>query len=390
MSDSAQERLPDRTAAACRGRLDRLRGALSDHKVPALLVSYPTDIRYLTGFGGEDSLLCVWPDGAAIISDPRHEEFLEPWARSGLTEVVMGTRHRLEPSVGELAGRAGLKRLGLQADHLTVARRRRLEEALSSVEVVDTEGVVGTLRLTKDQVEVAAIERAATIQQEALSAALGRLEIGMTELEFCARLEYEMKARGASGPSFATMVATGPRSSVIHHQTGAAPIGAGALLVDWGAVVEGYCSDMTRTFAVRNVPAKIREIYHIVYDAQQEAIAACEPGRTCAAVDAVARRLITSAGYGEQFSHGLGHGLGLEIHEEPYFNDLATDVVLAPGMVMTVEPGIYLPGVGGVRIEDDVLITERGCRVLTDFPKDLDSAVLEQAPGRGTPRAAHA
>ncbi|MHC4493730.1 MAG: M24 family metallopeptidase [Planctomycetota bacterium] len=361
MSETVQDRLPPSIAAACRPRLERLRDELTGRGVTALLVSHDKDIRYLSGFGGEDSLMVVWPDGQAIISDARHEEFLEPWSACGLAEVIMGTRHRLEPSVAELAKRAGLKRIGLQADHVTVAARKALASAVGELELVDIEGVIGRLRMCKDDVEVAAIERAAVIQQEALTAALAKLHPGMSELALCAQLEYEMKTRGAFGPSFDTMVATGSRSSVIHHKTGQAAIGEGALLIDWGAVVDGYCSDMTRTFAVRTASAQLREIYQIVYDAQQEAIAACEPGRTCAEVDAVARRHITAAGYGEHFSHGLGHGLGLDIHEEPYFNELATDIVLEPGMVMTVEPGIYLPGVGGVRIEDDVLITDRGC-----------------------------
>ena len=159
-------------------------------------------------------------------------------------------------------------------------------------------------------------------------------------------------------------------------------IEAGTLLIDWGAVVDGYCSDMTRTFGVGTLPEKVRELYDVVLDAQLSAIDACAPGRVCAEIDALARGIIERAGYGEHFGHGLGHGLGLDIHEDPYFNDLETEVVLEPGMVMTVEPGIYLPGVGGVRIEDDVLITDVGCRVLTDFPKDPDAAVIDAAGAR--------
>ena len=168
-----------------------------------------------------------------------------------------------------------------------------------------------------------------------------------------------------------------PRSSVIHHQTGTVTIGQGVLLVDWGAVADGYCSDMTRTFGLGGLPAKISEIYQIVLDAQLAAIEACRPGKACIEIDSIARDLITTAGYGERFGHGLGHGLGLNVHEAPYFSRHAADAILEPGMVMTVEPGIYLPGVGGVRIEDDVLITDAGCRVLTDYPKDLDSIMLE-------------
>ena len=186
-----------------------------------------------------------------------------------------------------------------------------------------------------------------------------------------------MKTRGAERSSFDPIVASGPSSSVIHYSTSAAPLGPGVLLSDWGALAGGYCSDMTRTFCLGPVPAKVREIYEIVLEAHCAAIDACAPGRTCAEIDAVAREIITRAGYGEQFGHGLGHGLGMQVHETPYFNDLETETRLEPGMVMTVEPGIYVPGVGGVRIEDDVLITDTGARSLCHRAKDVDSMVIE-------------
>ncbi len=366
---------------ACQERRQRLRGDMTRAGIEALLVSHPTDIRYLTEFVGDDSYLIVSAaDGdAVIISDARYDEFLEPWRTCA--EVVIGIRHRLPQSVREVCDRRRLRKLGIQSERVTVAGRRALTLALGR-EVTDTEGLVGRLRMRKDEVEIRAIERAISIHQEALPPALDRLAPGMTELELCAAIEYEMKIRGASGPSFATMVASGPRSSVIHYTTSSKPIGPGVLLIDWGAVVDGYCSDMTRTFAVGRMPKKIAEMYRVVAEAQQAAIQAMAPGRTCAEMDGVARRIIEAAGYGAHFTHGLGHGVGLNIHEEPFFNAQSAHV-LEPGMVMTVEPGIYLPGVGGVRIEDDVLITERGCRVLTSFPKDPGSAVLEPAAAGG-------
>ncbi|MCA9784851.1 MAG: M24 family metallopeptidase, partial [Candidatus Cloacimonetes bacterium] len=159
--------------------------------------------------------------------------------------------------------------------------------------------------------------------------------------------------------------------------TGDAPLEPGVVLFDWGATVAGYNSDMTRTVGLGRLPEKIREIYAIVLDAQLAAIDAIAPGLTCASIDAVARHVITRAGYGEYFGHGLGHGLGLEVHEGPYFNNLSTDIRLEPGMVMTVEPGIYLPGDGGVRIEDDIVVTESGCRLLSDYSKRLDEAIID-------------
>ncbi len=378
MSSNLQDRLPARTASACTTRRLRLLEALKPEPVDGLLVSHPRDIRYLTGFVGDDSLLIVLPGTSIVVSDPRYEEFLEPWAASGL-EVVMGTRHRLHESVAALCRTRRIRRVGLQAEHLTIAGLGRLSAALPDVALSNTMGLVARLRMRKDDLELAAIERAGRIQAEALHAALRSLTVGMTEIAFCAALEYEMKVRGSAAPSFPTMVAAGPRSSIIHHQTGDAPITEGTLLVDWGAVVDGYCSDMTRTFGVGRLPPKIRQAYQVVLEAQLAAIGAAAPGRTCAEIDAVARNIIEAAGHGSHFGHGLGHGLGLDIHEEPFFNQLSTETVLEPGMVMTVEPGIYIPSTGGVRLEDDIVITQRGCRVLTDFPKGLDPAVLEPA-----------
>jgi len=366
--------------AATAGRVERLRGLLADGgRADGLLVTHDIDIRYLTGFSGEDSMLLVGPEGVWIITDPRFDEALDPWREAIRTEVVMGVRHRLPDSVGTIVSGHGIDRLAIQAECMTVAGRDHLVRALGR-DLVDTDQLVPDLRRRKDALEIAAVERSVAIQQQALAAALPELRVGMTELEFAARLEFEMKSRGASGPSFSTLAASGVNSSVIHHGPDESPIQPGVLLVDWGAVCDSYCSDMTRTFGVGEMPPKIREIYAIVLDAQLAAIDACAPGRTCAEIDAVARDLITRAGYGDCFGHGLGHGLGLLVHEEPYFNDLATDTRLEPGMIMTVEPGIYLPGVGGVRIEDDVLITVQGHRVLNDYPKDLDSMILDQQP----------
>ncbi|MHC4218745.1 MAG: M24 family metallopeptidase [Planctomycetota bacterium] len=381
MSDAGRHVISPATVSACRGRQQRLREALDGAGVDAVLIAHPQDIRYLTSFCGDDSLLLVSAGTPVIITDARHDEMLDPWRSSGIAEVEMGTRHRLEPSAREQCTKWSVRRLGIQAEHVTIAGRKGLAAVLGDDLLVETEGLVGTLRMRKDEEEIAAIERAAATHQGAIATALGRLSMGMTELELCAAIEYEMKVRGASGPSFGTMVATGPNSSMIHHASGPTPIGPGTLLIDWGAVVDGYCSDMTRTFGVGEMPPKVRELYDIVLEAQLTAIDACAPGKTGAEIDAVARGIIERAGHGGHFGHGLGHGLGLDVHEEPYFNQLATDVTMEPGMVMTVEPGIYLPGVGGVRIEDDVLITDGGCRVLTSYPTDPEAMMLEPAAG---------
>jgi Xaa-Pro aminopeptidase len=383
MSSSPSRALKPEVITASRNRLSRLRVALIEHGVDAALITSEKDIRYLTGFIGHDSLLFVGGAGAwaAIISDPRYDEFLDPWRGMETVDVVMGTRHRLETRVRELCSRHGVKTIGVQGEHVSIAALAKLEASLSGTRLKPVTGLVTALRMRKDETEIRAIETAIAIQQQALAAALDELRIGMTELEFSGLLDYHMKSRGATGESFEPIIGSGANSSIIHHATSTGKIVAGVLLVDWGAMYGGYCGDLTRTFGVGAMPAKLREIYVVVLEAQRAAIDAIAPGKVCAEIDKVARDILTKAGYGAQFGHGLGHGLGMDVHEAPYFNDLTTDVVLEPGMVMTVEPGVYVPGLGGVRIEDDVLVTEGGCRVLSDYPRTIDSIVLEPAHG---------
>jgi Xaa-Pro aminopeptidase len=373
--------LPADVIAALRTRQERLRRILAQESLDGLLVTNVKDIRYLSGFNSKDCLLLVLGQGAVIISDVRDEAALQVLRGTGIADVAIGTQHRLPETVREQCRQRGVRRLGIQADHLTLAAKAALAARMGSEQLTETNGLIGSLRMRKDATELALIERAIAIHEAALTTALPQLRVGMSELEFCAVLEYEMRRRGAEGTSFSTMVASGARSHVIHYATSALPIRPGVLLVDMGALYEGYCSDMTRTFGFGMMPPKIREIFAIVREAQRSAIAAIRPGRTCAAIDAVAREIITRAGYGEQFGHGLGHGIGLDIHESPRFNQLQTDIVLEPGMVMTVEPGIYLPGVGGVRIEDDIVVTDEGCRVLTRYPRELDDLMLDLTSG---------
>lgn len=370
---------PSRTVAdACRARQARLRTALADLEADAILVGREFDIRYLTDFVGHDSLLLLDADEVAVVSDFRYEEDLEPVGRDGIARVEIGTRHRLERSVRAWCERRGVRRLAIQAEYVTVAERRKLADALGGVALVETTGVVGRLRMHKDAVEIERIERAISIAEEALRATLPTLKPGQTERAIAARLKYEMEMRGALGPSFTPIVAVGANGSRPHHQTGDAVLERGSsLLIDWGAERDGYRSDLTRTYGFGSMPKKIETIHRVVLEAQLAAIDACAPGKTCAEVDDAARAVIRRAGYGERFGHGLGHGLGIETHEPPYFNELQNDVVVEPGLVMTIEPGIYLPGVGGVRIEDDVLVTDRGCRVLSSLGKDLTDAVVD-------------
>lgn len=379
MNDESHPCLGPELVSACAARQTRLRTVMAEQDLDALLVTYDRDIQYLTNFVGDDAYLLVRPDGVEMLTDSRYEEALKPWRNSGIGEPVMATRHRLHETVSSCCDELNIRRLGIQADHLTIAAGSGLADAIGEERLVPTTGLVSRLRMLKDALEVSLIEKASRIQEQALRQTLAKLRLGMTENEFYAELDYHMKCLGAMGASFNSIIASGPGSAVPHYEVGDVPITEGVLLVDWGARYGWYCSDLTRTFGVVSMPEKIREIYNIVLEAQLAAIDACAPGKVCAEIDAVARAVITNAGYGEYFNHGLGHSLGIEVHEGPYFNDLETEVTLEPGMVMTVEPGIYLPGIGGVRIEDDVLITTDGCRVLSDYPKDFDSAMLEPA-----------
>ena len=378
------ELLSPALASACKSRQSLLQQALKSGHVDALLLGNEKDIQYLTGFVGHESLAMValQSPAAIIISDSRYDEYLQPWRKTGAAEIVMGIRHRLPEAVRQVCESRRIKRLGVQAEHLTFLGKAKLAAAVGAERLVETAGLVGALRMKKDAVEVAALRRAIDVAQQGVAAAVEKIGIGMTENEFSALLEYEVKMRGSQAASFTPIIGAGANSSIIHHSTGSTPIQPGALLVDWGAMVDGLCSDLTRTFGIGEMPRKLREVYAVVLEAQLAAIDAIAPGKTCAEIDAVARNRITKAGYGEFFGHGLGHGLGMDVHEEPYFNDLSTNVRLEPGMVMTVEPGVYLPGVGGVRIEDDVLVTDDGVDVLSDWPKDLESMIVETAAAR--------
>lgn len=354
----------------------RLRQAMRNAEVDSLLISNANDIHYLTPFCGEDSYVLITGKKFVLISDSRFAEEIEPLGQ--WLEIAL-RRGPIAEKVGEVAGDLKIKRLGVQAEHLTIAQRRNVAKAADGATIVDTEGLLSALRSVKDEVEVQLIRRAVQCQQEALKATLEDLRVGQSEAEIAGRLEYEMKKRGASGAAFSTNVSAKANSSKPHYRpSDRVKLTAGkALLIDWGARVEGYCSDLTRTWAIGSMPRKIGEIYRVVLEAQLAGIAAVGPGASCREVDAAARKIIEAAGYGENYGHGLGHGIGLDVHESPSLSPRAAESdTLKAGMIVTVEPGIYLPGVGGVRIEDDVLVTDKGHRVLSDWPKDVEHAVL--------------
>ncbi len=349
-------------------RLRRLRAAMKREAVSHLLVTNANDVAYLTGFLGGDSWLLVGRGKPVLISDSRFDEELEPVRPNA--KVVIRTGPMLGAVKG-VVGDASPERLGIQAEHVTVAQRQALRKSIGRVSLVDTTGMVGQLRVLKDEAEVRLIRRAARIQEQALEAVLRAGVVGQTELELAAMLEAAMKAMGSTEPAFTSIVASGPTGSLPHYRPARRKIAKNRpILIDWGATFEGYRSDMTRVVCFGDWPSKIAEIYDIANEAHALGAAALKPGATTREVDAAARDHIAAAGYGPQFGHSLGHGIGLDVHEAPSLSASGPERELEVGMVVTIEPGIYLPGVGGVRIEDDYVVTPRGARRLSTLPRD--------------------
>ncbi len=341
--------------------------------ISAYLVTNPTDYFHLIGFSGEDSAVLILPREVHVISDGRFDETINhecswatKWLRKGLLNAEIGTVVRS----------LKLRSMAVQAEHLTVDQHGVLRHHCKLRRLGAAPSIVGDMRRIKDASELTTMRQAIRIAEAAFEAMRDTIRIGQTELELAARLEYEMKRRGSTSPAFATIVAEGRNAAHPHARPGRRKVKRGsALLFDWGARVGGYCSDLTRMIFVGSIPPRIETIYEIALDAQCLAIKAVRPGARMCDVDAVARNLIADAGFGEAFNHGLGHGLGLDVHESPSLSWRSTDK-LKVGDVVTVEPGIYLPGVGGVRIEDDVLVTATGHRVLSRLGKHASDAVI--------------
>lgn len=354
-------------------RIKRCRAAMAKKKIAAYLLTNRADHYYLAGFSGEDSALLVTRKDVWVISDGRFEESIRkecPWARVSLRNGL------LPAEIGAVCRRARLKTVAVQTDHLTLDDHAAIRKAARPVRLVSGPPIVNDMRIRKDGDELRVLGRAIKVAEEAFAATRRSIRVGQTEQEMAARLEYEMAKRGSAGPAFPSIVAEGPSAALPHAVPGKRKIRQGsAILFDWGATVGFYRSDLTRMVFVGRIPPKIRTIYDIVLQAQKLAIAAIRPGERMCDVDAVARDYIADAGYGKQFGHGLGHGLGIDVHEAPSLS-WRSDQRLEAGMVVTVEPGIYLPGVGGVRIEDDVLVTPKGHKILTHFAKDIESAVV--------------
>ncbi|BCJ85934.1 M24 family metallopeptidase [Effusibacillus dendaii] len=351
-----------------RDRLTRLREGMASQSIDGILILKPENRRYISGFTGTAAYLLISDKEAVLITDFRYMEQAQKQAPD--FRVVKHGAMAVD-TIREESNRLGIKRLGFEEDHMTYAMYASYKDSLAPVELVPTKGLTDKPRMRKDQVEIGILKQAAEIADAAFSHILGYLRPGISERDVAIELEFFMRRQGAAGPSFDTIVASGVRSSLPHGVASDKKLEQGDFVtLDFGALYKGYCSDITRTVVIGEPSDKQREIYEIVLAAQLHALQNIKPGMTGKEADALARSLIASKGYGEQFGHSLGHGIGLNIHEEPRLST-ASDVELLPGMVVTVEPGIYIPGFGGVRIEDDVVITETGIEILTSSTKDL-------------------
>lgn len=351
------------------GRLDRLRAALQPAEVEALLVTKLENVAYLTGFTGSAAMLLVTEQAALFTTDGRYrDQSAGQLGEAGVEcEIVVG---RVPEQLRALESAAhGLGRLGLEAEACSWGLMRRLADAFRP-ELVPTSGVVERLRAVKDAGEIARLERACEIADVALAQVKRRLADKITESEFAAELDFEMRRRGAAEASFETIVASGPNGALPHARPTDRLIAEGELVVvDFGATFSGYHSDMTRTLCVGQPGEDEARVVEAVLASQRAGILALRAGASGAEVDAACRELLTEAGLGEHFTHSTGHGVGLEIHEAPSVALSSTDTLLE-GAVVTVEPGVYLPGRFGVRIEDTLVVTATGSRPLTKSTKD--------------------
>ena len=347
-----------------RAKLERF---FNSNELDAILFTSPPNIRYLSGFSGSEGALLLTREAGWFLCDSRYTT-----QASVEVEAVDIRSFTVKPdAIAGLIAEINLSRVGFEETHTTVSDFRTLSDKLVRSKLVAIEGEIDQIRSCKDMDELDRLQEIASLASNSFINLLPLLKPGVSEVEFARELEFEMRRRGAEERGFDFIVASGERGAMPHGRASEKKIRSGELVtIDFGAVRHGYHSDETVTVAVGQPDARSSEIYGIVKGAHDMAIAAIRPGMTCRELDAVAREFIRGHGYGDFFGHGLGHGVGLEIHEKPALSP-RSETVIEEGMVFTIEPGIYIPGFGGVRIEDTVVVTSDGCRLLTQVPKEL-------------------
>lgn len=373
----SSDRFEARREKLVRKLADATADAAADAAADALFVANETNVSYLTGFSGDSSYLLIGRDLTMLVSDSRYTSQIHEEC-PGLDVKIRTSKQTTLQAAARVLKQTKWSKLGFESHATTVDQWQTLGEATKFLELVPIAGLVENLRMIKDAYEVSEIRRAIRQAERGFDVVRASLTGQVTERQLAHELENAMRRFGAERASFHPIVAVGDRSALPHARPGHLALQTADLaLLDWGAEApSGYRSDLTRVLVTGRIFPKLRKIYEVVLTAQRLAIDAIRPKAECRAVDAVARDFIQKSGYGKRFGHGLGHGIGLDIHEGPRFSPISTDR-LSPGMVVTVEPGVYLPGWGGIRIEDDVLVTRDGCEVLTSLPKELDHALIE-------------
>lgn len=352
-----------------KNRVAAARELLQFFDIDAILVSDMKDIRYLSGFTGSEGLLVLAGAEIFLLVDSRYT--VQAKAETQTTGLTVYEFREKKTALDSLLSEHGLMSLGIQAERVSVSFFNELVKHLPTVRLVQLGAEVTSLRVIKDSREIECLEKSAKLASDALRNTLQTIHPGDTERDIALRLEFAMRSAGADDKAFDFIVASGERGALPHGRATSKPLLRGELVtIDFGALLEGYNSDETVTVAFGEPDEQQRKIYQIVKDAHDSAIDAVRPGVRLMDIDSVAREYISQKGYGDYFGHGLGHGVGLDIHEKPVVSFRSEDVVLE-GMVFTIEPGIYLPGWGGVRIEDLVVVTSDGCRLLSRVPKDL-------------------
>ena len=370
------------STAALAQRHARIRGALDTLSLDALIVTPSANIRYLSNHAGTAGILVMTREAVHLLIDFRYQEAVRTLQASAsacpqlrVWEVPASYEEALIGCLAEI----GVTVVGFEAAHVTVARYEWWRETIAGrgldITLRSTERIVEQARMIKDAAEIAILREAAARLSHVVPTVLSAVQAGRTERSIAAVIESAMRDAGYERAAFDTIVASGPHSAMPHYRAGTRALAPGDLVVlDFGGVLDGYCCDLTRTVAIGPPSREARRVYQAVHDAHAAAVAAVKPGIDASAVDAAARGLLGDRGLGDAFGHGTGHGLGLDVHEEPRIGKPRADmppVTLAAGMVFTIEPGAYLPGFGGVRIEDDVLVTDSGCELLTSLPRDL-------------------